>query len=74
MNEFLEAMKIFMKYLNDENSYSYKYPFHCEHDLMYFYAVSPLEVSFEDHERLDELGFVPTEDREGFVSYKYGSC
>jgi len=66
MKELIEALQIFLKYSNE------KYPTSCEHDEMYVH-VSPSIVSGADKERLEELGFEPT-DIDNFVSNKFGSA
>ena len=68
MEQLIEALQIFLKYKNED------YPTHCEHDVMYIVGVDKDEVSPEDIERLDKLGFFwSEEDGEGFISFKYGS-
>ncbi len=68
MEDLLKAIIIFLKYANP------KYPFHCEHDVLYVWGIEPSEVSEEDLAELDNLGFFVSEDNEGFISFKYGSC
>ena len=69
MKDLIEALTILLKYGNPDH------PTHCEHDIMYVYAgVHPDEVSEEDKERLDELGFFVEEEFDCFASFKYGSC
>ena len=67
MKNLIEALQILMKYCGDV-----KYPTCCDHDEFFVNCVSPDDVSHEDLQRLDELGFVPYEDY-GFISYRYGS-
>lgn len=69
-DNMIEACEIFRKY-NDQ-----KYaPFHCVHDILYVCGVEPDEVSEEDKERLDELGFIVREEpSKSFISYRFGSC
>lgn len=67
MDDLLEALTILRKYGNPA------FPTHCEHDVLY--VVVPADnVSTEDLQHLEELGFTVNEDDEGFVSYKFGSC
>lgn len=70
MEDFIKALNIFLKYGNP------KFPFHCEHDVLYIYVVEPSKVSEEDIESLEKLGFHVEEecDEDRFYSYKYGSC
>lgn len=66
MTKLIEALQIFLKYGNPA------YPTHCEHDTL-FVLIDPASVSEVDIERLDELGFQPTDDG-SFRSYRYGSA
>jgi hypothetical protein len=66
MNDLIEALQIMSKYTDAV------YPTHCEHDVLYV-CFDNSEVSEEDRERLEVLGFEPNDD-EGFLSYKFGSC
>ncbi len=66
MNELIEALQIFAKYTET------KYPTHCEHDVLHV-LVDPENVSDEDKNRLEELGFINDEEFECFASYRYGS-
>jgi hypothetical protein len=71
MNNLIQALQILSKYGNP------KRPTHCEHDeLTINPEISPINVSDEDIERLDELGFFVTVDdgEELFKSYRFGSC
>jgi hypothetical protein len=63
----IQALMIFRKYGNPT------YPFHCEHDTLYIIDIDPKEVSNEDKEKLDNLGFFAGEE-DCFVSYRYGSA
>lgn len=67
MDELIEALQIFKKYTNE------KYPCWCAHDEFHI-CVEPEEVSDEDIEKLEELGFEPDEETNDFCSFKYGSC
>lgn len=73
MDDLIEALKILRKYLKDTNSYS---PTHCEHDLFTIMDVVPSEVSPEDVEKLDKLGFHISEEYgdEAFASFRFGSA
>lgn len=70
MEDLIEALKIFLKYGNPEN------PTHCEHDVLTICGVDPAEVSQEDKDRLDALGFFISSDGYGpcFQSFRYGSA
>lgn len=66
MENLIKALQIFLKYGNPEN------PTHCEHDMLYICGIDPDEVSEEDKDELDKLGFFIDDDQ--FMSYKYGSA
>lgn len=79
MEDLIKALTILLKYGNPD------YPIHCSHEQMYVNIPSE-NVSPEDREELDKLGFFCKETHEdgenwdelhddlpGFVSYKYGS-
>lgn len=68
MNDLIEALQIFTKYVGDDRNVS------CEHDVMYIQC-NPETVASEDIERLEELGFyADTDDLMNFYSYRFGSC
>ena len=67
MNDLLEAIKIFLKYGNPHN------PTHCEHDVMQV-DIDPDNVSDEDVDKLEDLGFSVDSDEYCFRSYRFGSC
>ncbi len=73
MNDLIEALKIFKKYIEDENSYEFKNQFNCEHDILLVTAVNVEDVSENDVERLDELGCFKSEEYDSFASFKFGS-
>ncbi len=73
MNDLVEALNIFKKYIKDEDSFEFKRPFHCEHDILIVTAVKMDDVSEEDAEKLDDLGFFKSEEFECFASFKFGS-
>ena len=71
MKDLIEALQIFLKY-SDRG-----WPTHCEHDVLYIVGVTHDEVSDEDRKRLDELGFIFSEDaagEPGWLSYRFGSA
>lgn len=69
MNDLIKALLIFSKYTDT------KYPTHCEHDVLYICDVEKEDVSEEDLEELETLGFIWSEDLdEGFISFRFGSC
>jgi hypothetical protein len=77
MKDLIEALTIFAKYKNHDN------PTHCEHDELMVVDIGFHEVSPEDRARLDELGFIwseddPAEDDEDddghWLSFRFGSA
>ena len=66
MDDLIKALQILRKYGNPQ------WPTHCEHDVMYV-NIRYSEVSEEDREELDRLGFFE-DDNDGFKSYRYGSA
>lgn len=67
MDDLIKALQIFRKYGNPA------FPTHCEHDVMYV-CIPFSDVSEEDREELDRLGFFENSDDDGFMSYKFGSA
>ena len=63
-----EALTILEKYADEDNK---KWPTGASHD-EFRVNVEPRKVSDEDKERLDELGFIPDDMWEGFVSFRFG--
>jgi hypothetical protein len=70
MSDLIEALQILLKYGNP------KYPTHCEHDVLTIWGIDPSNVTEDDKEKLDELGFfISNEDGdECFRSFRFGSC
>ena len=66
-DEIVAAIRIFQRYGNPDR------PFHCAHDIL-MVCISPNEVSEEDKEELDSLGFYPDFENDGFHSFRYGSA
>lgn len=70
MRDLISALTIFLKYANDDRC-----PTHCEHDVLYIGCdIEESAVSNDDIKKLDELGFFPSDEHEGFISYRFGSC
>lgn len=69
MEDFIKALRIFEKYADD---YHKEYPFCCGHDIIVFNGAGKNDVSQEDLEELERLGWDPYDDF-GFVSYRFGS-
>jgi hypothetical protein len=70
MSDLIEALQILLKYGNP------RYPTHCEHDVLTIVEIDPSDVSEDDKEKLDELGFfISNQDgEECFRSFRFGSC
>jgi hypothetical protein len=71
MNDLIEALQILSKYGNPDR------PTHCEHDVLTINPeISPILVSEEDINKLEELGFFVSVEygEELFMSFRFGSC
>lgn len=69
MKELIEALNIFLKYTGDA-----RWPFHCEHEILYVTASEGLDIDSADADRLVELGFeFDAEEYNCWYSYRYGS-
>lgn len=74
MSDLIEALQILLKYGNPNR------PTHCEHDILMICGINPQDVSNEDKEKLEKLGFFVSEsldygfDEKMFKSFKFGSC
>lgn len=66
MDDLIAALTIFRKYANESR------PTWCRHDELHVVGVSLEQVSEEDRAALEKLGFFP--DREGFLSFRFGSA
>lgn len=67
-DEMAKACQIFSKYSDSS------FPFHCQRDKLIVCGVEPDEVTEEDKERLEELGFKVQERPSAFYSFRFGSC
>jgi hypothetical protein len=67
MSDLIKALQIFLKY-GDPG-----WPTHCEHDELWICGIDPEDVSKEDVEKLDELGFFISSD-DCFKSFRFGSA
>jgi len=67
MEDLIKALQIFLKYGNPRN------PTNCSHDQL-FVDISPDVVSDEDQLALDGLSFIPDDEEDGFISFRFGSC
>jgi hypothetical protein len=68
MEDLIKALQILLKYGNPDN------PTHCEHDCLWIVGISPDDVSQEDKDALDKLGFFVDKSDDAFKSYRYGSA
>lgn len=72
MNDLIEALTIISKYL-DKESYRYKCPIHCEHDVMCVSGDWEF-FSTEDKRKLEKLGFLYSDEYNCIISYRFGSA
>lgn len=70
MKDLIEALTIFAKY-QKEDTYS---PTHCEHDVLMIAGVEEDQPSAEDRTRLDELGFIWSDEYDCWISFRFGSA
>lgn len=70
MEQLIEALQILLKYGNPDN------PTHCEHDVLTISEINPDDVSKEDIETLEGLGFFISNEYGNpcFQSYRFGSA
>lgn len=70
MKDLITALQILLKY-GDPSC-----PTHCEHDVLTICGIDPNDVSDEDKEELDRLGFSVSDEYgvEEFRSYRFGSA
>ena len=70
LDGLIVALQILRKYGNPS------YPTICEHDIMIICGIKPDDVSDEDKEMLDTLGFFVTNEYgdDAFASSRYGSA
>jgi len=68
MENLIKALQILLKYGNPDN------PTACEHDCLWICGIDPSDVSQEDKDTLDKLGFFVDERDNVFKSFKYGSA
>lgn len=68
MDDLIAALQVFRKYGNPSN------PTHCEHDTLIICGIDPADVTDEDKETLDHLGFFVSTEFEGFASFRFGSA
>jgi hypothetical protein len=66
MSKLIEALQILLKYGDPAH------PTHCEHDLLTICGIDPADVSAEDIQTLDDLGFFVGEGF--FQSFHFGSA
>lgn len=67
MKDLIESLQILIKYQRPTAN-----PTHCEHDIMVMMVDD--EVSEEDIDRLDQLGFNWNDEHECYTSYRFGSA
>ena len=68
MEDLIKALQIFLKYQN------LRWPTHCEHDELFIVGITKEEVSEEDLNKLETLGFEWIEENQLFSSFRFGSA
>jgi len=68
MNDLIKALNIFLKY---KDIYA---PTHCEHDVLYVVGIPYEDVSKEDKNELETLGFQWDDEEEVWYSFRFGSA
>lgn len=70
MEDLINALKILLKYGNPQ------YPTHCIHDCLVVCGIDPSDVSSQDKEQFEELGFYVSSElgEDHFASYRFGSA
>jgi len=68
MRDLIAALQILLKYGNP------RYPTVCAHDLLVVVGIDPGNVTPEDTERLEQLGFTIDRTLGSFVSHRFGSA
>ena len=68
MGDLIEALTIFKKYRNVQ------WPTNCSHDVLAIMEISQEEVSEKDKSRLDELGFLWSDEYYCWISFRFGSA
>ena len=71
MDDLIEALQIFSKYLDEKNDHT---PTHCEHDVFMVVDIEEDALSEEDAKRLSELSFDWSDEWDAFCSYRFGSA
>jgi hypothetical protein len=69
MKDLIEALTIFAKYATEQHN-----PTHCEHDTFFVVCVERDALSTEDKRRVEELGFLWSEEYDSWVSFRFGSA
>ena len=68
MDDLIEALLIFKKYKNVKD------PTCCSHDVLSIVEVTEEEVTEADKIKLDNLGFIWSEESDTFCSFRFGSA
>ena len=68
MNDLIKALQIFQKYQDNT------WPTHCEHDILMISGIGKKELSKEDREEVERLGFYWDWRYDCWASFKYGSA
>lgn len=68
MNDLIEALTIFSKYMDKDCD-----PTNCDHDVLMVLCGHEL-IPDNKKNRLDELGFVWSDERSCWISFRFGSA
>lgn len=71
MDDLIEALEIFKRY---QSGYNLEYPTHCQHYELWVCGVDVGDLTKDEIQKLDKIGFFWDSDDEAFKSYKFGSC
>lgn len=73
MNELIEALQIFAKYLTEDDQAN-RWPTQCSHDTLTINVRADAVTDQADRDRLAKLGFHRAPDEDCWYSFRFGSC
>jgi hypothetical protein len=73
MNDLIEALQIFAKYLAPDD-YANRAPTQCSHDQLSVNLRADQVTDQTDRARLGELGFYADAEQDMWYSFRFGSC
>jgi len=68
MDDLIEALQIFSKFTDT------KWPTNCSHDQLAIMVVGENDPSPDEKARLDELGFLWSDEDDAWISFRFGSA